>query len=100
MMGVYIKDMEMPKSCWECRFELNNMCRATINRMRVESCDRHPDCPLIEVRTPHGDLIDRGEAVKVLCDACGNLACGKDCSFYRKMKNAPTIIESESGNES
>ena len=100
MSGIYIKGMEMPKSCWHCRFELNNMCRATINRMRVESCDRHPDCPLVEV-PKHGRLID-ADSVEKQIDYVANLdwnrkvgASGGMFAALEIVEDALTIIESE-----
>ena len=55
MSGIYIKGMEMPDNCAICVFEIKNICCVT--GIHVEACDRHPDCPLIEVQD-HGRLID------------------------------------------
>ena len=63
-MGVYIKGMEMPKSCLNC-FLSRSGCRAVLKRMRAMEAGtwipanyRHDDCPLVPVPN-HGDLIDR-----------------------------------------
>ena len=63
-MSLMIKGMNMPKSCKDCpcreypkfSFESNWCClnQKTISDVRVIS----PNCPLIEVPTPHGRLID------------------------------------------
>lgn len=41
------------------------------------------------------DLIRRGDAVTVLCDACGNAACPKglipSCSYGDRMRNLPAV---------
>ena len=61
-MGVYIK-MEMPRSCYECRFNNGSMCYALRNDndyILNENTDikRHSNCPLVQIKTPHGRLID------------------------------------------
>ena len=48
-MSVLIKGMEMPHSCASCLWEFQNYC--CLIHKKVESCDRHPDCPLVEVNT-------------------------------------------------
>lgn len=59
-MGVYIKDMEIPKSCRDCDIGFTICNRYYdpnfgINDARIK---RHPDCPLVEVKAPHGRLGD------------------------------------------
>lgn len=53
-MGVYIKGMEMPKSCGNCFFDTH------CDNWRLRNWGAPPpeDCPLVPV-PPHGDLIDR-----------------------------------------
>ena len=58
---------------------------------------RHKDCPLVEVKTPHGDLID----VSKISSTVGyyTLASGKTLKkhFYEvdRIQNAPIVIERE-----
>ena len=49
-MSILIHGMEMPQNCTECHVR----CRLYLNGRKF----RHPNCPLIEVLTPHGRLID------------------------------------------
>ena len=49
-MAVLIPNMPMPESCSECRFEYWNEC--LLEDIHVESVDRHPKCPLVEVMAP------------------------------------------------
>ena len=61
-MSVLIKGMEMPKDCTSCPFDDQDYYRC--NAIMRENYNRkgRPDyCPLVEVPTPHGDLIDRDE---------------------------------------
>lgn len=74
-MGIYIKGMKMPKSCIRCKLtiEHNNYlycnCPASITSgdyVGDFKTEKHPDCTLIEIPTPHGDLISRREALEAL----------------------------------
>ena len=70
-MSVLIINMEMPNTCKAC------VCSNYYERMDMILCDimdkqldekqwkseRHHDCPLIEVPTPHGSLVDREELI-------------------------------------
>ena len=55
-MSVLIKGMKMPKSCSECGFECRAYC--FLVDTVIESNDRPDWCPLVEVPTPHGRLVD------------------------------------------
>ena len=67
-MSILIKDMEMPETCDECKFHCYHsdgeyVCAATpllypFNLANSKGI-RKDWCPLVEVPTPHGDLIDR-----------------------------------------
>ena len=105
-MSLMIKGMNMPKSCKDCpcreypkfSFESNWCClnQKTISDVRVIS----PNCPLIEVPTPHGRLIDEEAIynnVKSRCNNCHIRACaicGVTC-ILNDIRTAPTIIEAE-----
>lgn len=56
-MGVYIKNMKKPEHCGCCRFASAFDCRIT-----GEFIEDHNQilnsCPLVELPTPHGRLID------------------------------------------
>ena len=81
-MGVYIKGMEMPKVCGECKMHFLSgdgyVCCLITDRVpkrvgkfadsktdldfrwsSIMQVERPKWCPLIEVPEPHGDLIDR-----------------------------------------
>ena len=73
-MSVLIRGMEMPKNCAYCPLsEYRNSsildCKQ-IGTVGTASRDthnvlnrRHPNCPLIEIPTPHGDLVDLNDMV-------------------------------------
>ena len=59
-MSIIIKGMDMPKSCWECEIF---GCSLRDKLAHIE--DRNPDCPLVEIPTPHGRLIDE-DNIKII----------------------------------
>lgn len=83
MSGIYIKGMEMPKNCVDCRFHKSIYCTLT------DICTNTAQgCPLISV-PDHGRLID-ADALK---EEWRN-------GFHRKivdalMEDAPTIIPAD-----
>ena len=63
-MGVLIRDMEMPKACWECPLKVHlfqQLWCTPSNKVinRNDNTKREPDCPLVEVPEEFGDLIDK-----------------------------------------
>lgn len=103
-MGIYIKGMEMPKSCGEC-LEIGWQYVFECNLDDVEEGEKLSTCPLVPV-PPHGRGID--------ADALLNKHFGK--MYFEKVmtatkeemnialtniplviNNAPTIIEAEEG---
>ena len=65
MSDLLIKGMEMPQHCGYCRFRYDGICHA------LQKTQYSPnDCPLVEVPTPHGRLIDAdilmGEVAKLM----------------------------------
>ena len=87
-MSVLIKGMKMPQHCYECDFEHYNRCEISRKASaRVESIDRPEWCPLVEVPTPHGRLIDADKLLKHKTD--------HEMIDTHFIWNAPTVIESE-----
>ena len=67
-MSLLINDMDMPKSCMECelRFTARGFDTECIfSNDTVDDCTdrRLYHCPLVEIPTPHGRLIDADELV-------------------------------------
>lgn len=86
-MGIYIKNISMPKNCYECKFLRHgikeNWCYITYNGIPCE-------CPLIDISVFHGRLID----VDALLDKLGS----SDEDIYVETvlkKEAPIIIGAE-----
>ena len=102
-MGVYIKNMKMPKNCltcklagdgsdskyiWDCPFTEFEYTREEGETGRLD------ECPLVEVPTPHGRLVD-ADALQCKVDDIG-------LGYYEVLgvtedtvDDAPTVIEAE-----
>lgn len=84
-MSVLIKDMKMPKSCYECKLDIRtDVCLAFSEWNKehpysIRATDRLPDCPLSEVPEPQwipchdpSDLPkDKRIWITYECDVCG-----------------------------
>lgn len=123
-MSVLIKDMEMPKCCEECvagAYEYNDndercfVCGFIKSQhpwecehVEIDGIDttkaRADFCPLIEVPTPHGELVDRGILMDTYVDRLAAVAeryspdsseCGILSGAMKLLAIMPTIIEAE-----
>ena len=108
-MGIYLKNMRMPKSCMDCPFkgfdragERGNICtiddsitlHAVLDGMDVKFV-RMGDCPLVPV-PPHGDLIDRDALMKSESPVKKMMMFGGQYVFAEnEIKNAPIVIPAE-----
>lgn len=93
-MGVYIRGLKAPKSCWGCYMHLDVLkcpVQTEEEAMRYCSC-RHKDCPIVSV-PPHGSLKDADKLVREIESVCG--------THWTTMviKRDPTIIPAEEGEE-
>ena len=107
-MSVLIKGMEMPKNCEECDFcHWSNLHQTG----RCDRCDDEPVCadfgtdykrtrarfcPLVEVPTPHGRLIDADELKKEYPhDEDWEYPVNTNEYVSESIDNAQTVIEAE-----
>lgn len=99
-MGIYIKGVNLPSECTDCSFGYQSIyCKAMPSLSPEWEIDGvKPDwCPLVEVKGPHGKLID-SDALKQTLIPMWN--CNSDSDFANKcvwhaLEDAPTVIESE-----
>lgn len=104
-MSVLIKGMDMPKDCADCDihnpFSDTPYCRRLLQAIPIEG--RLKNCPLIEVKTPHGRLIDAEACMRdVLENRTIKLGSGKqfdkvDMGVFaaQAIDEASVIIEAE-----
>lgn len=106
-MGVYIKDLDMPTSCEECLgyredawYGASCLFLQDEDGWAVEIDDgvtdeydleqeRHPKCPLAEIKTPHGRLIDRDAVPEVSADPF------EEAGFQGVLDDMPVFLEAE-----
>lgn len=96
-MGVYIPKMKKPKCCGECLLCLddgriaNGYCMIFHRHVNMTELDKN--CPLIEIKTPHGRLVDEKElAIKIVESNYGVDFINKTTAL---IIDAPTVIEAE-----
>lgn len=100
-MGVYIKGMDMPKCCDSCEFydivlSEKPFCVLTMKSGGAGGFnhrkERMIDCPLVEVKVPHGRLIDVDAIIKEHGFEMFDHSIEVDAEY---IENEPTIIEAE-----
>lgn len=103
-MSVLVKNMKMPKDCEHCRFcgiDVESGCWIKKNWIIRKVGVGRPDwCPLIEIPTPHGRLID-ADALEVTEKTWWEETEDDEVQYYsafyemETIEDAPTIIEAE-----
>ena len=98
-MSVLIKGMNMPENCLWCQFHgfagyKNESIVCSLTGQSEEQLSNVPNCPIVEVPTPHGDLIDRWKLTET---AMIDPDEGKYVAVYRadEVDEAPVVIEAE-----
>lgn len=87
-MGVYVKGMEMPKTCDDCFLPL---------RYCPHAMKPNGECPLIPV-PPHGRMID-ADAFLALVNDSKILSDFLKCIISPLIRGEPTVIEAEEVNK-
>ena len=99
-MSVLIKGMEMPSSCNDCLFgHWSNLYQAVFCELlnfkdypadyTGYKAKRLDKCPLVEVPTPHGRLVDADEVYFTMSDTI------EQGRAEEAINDAPTVIEAE-----
>ena len=106
MSSVMIKVMEMPNGCYDCPilqssdgcFDFECPFNSYLLWHNAEDVIRYrPDnCPLVEIPTPHGRLIDADELYEPMeRDLYAGIGCDPTSIAAITISEAPTIIEAE-----
>ena len=100
-MGVYIKGMEMPRTCYDCKLRRRNglelICPVLERSYKIADTQilfvREKDCPLIEVPEPHGRLGDLDALPWYLANTSVKYATYEDWEMLcDAIAAAPTVI--------
>jgi hypothetical protein len=104
-MSVFVKGMDMPRNCADCPCgdAQDGWCyvhNEVLERMEngYPSTETRPDwCPLVDVPTPHGSLIDHKKLEKDLGERWNvnddQDFCNKE--VWHALEEAPTVIGAE-----
>lgn len=92
-MSVLIKGMKMPKNCDMCILAVPVFDYAKHKHISICLLKNSNGCPLVEVPTPHGRLIDGDELKERVKQTMRYFSIKYD------IDEAPTVIESEEKNE-
>ena len=105
-MSVLIKGIEIPKNCLECMFRMSYWKRALtpsgeiftygcmLNGKEINILEKRcKDCPIVEIPTPHGRLIDADELIGYLNEWLSDSVAL--FGFTRIINHQPIIIEAE-----
>lgn len=103
-MSVMIKGMEMPKEgCKDCplvkRKRVFDICPFLKREVdgNVERGGKPLDCPLVEVKTPHGRLIDADKLIVLQLHDENDNPVSPEFVPAEFIDEAETIIEAEGG---
>lgn len=94
-MSIIVKGMMMPENCETCEYQTKGACfalgvnKGTITIRRIDK-ERTDWCPLVEIPSKHGRLIDADE---LLAESQKDGAYGYVDS--KQICDAPTVIEAE-----
>lgn len=98
-MSVLINGMKMPKNCMECAIRSwteDEWDVCPFSGIMALNIGRQNDCPLVEVPTPHGRLIDADELKKEYPhDEDWEYPVNTNEYVNESIDNAQTVIEAE-----
>ena len=96
-MSLFIKcNIGLPQGCKSCPFNYTDVCIASNKGIDTRAFVhlRHPDCPMVELPTPHGRLIDSNELLDDFMKAYPVGSPDLGCAF-EIIENAETFIKAE-----
>ena len=97
-MSVLVKDMEMPCACVDCALYEADLywCLGAKKEVPYSPVDKRAEfCPLVEVPTPHGRLIDADALRYEIAKYFNGLPIQGHYDMLKMVDEAPTIIETE-----
>ena len=107
-MSVLIKNMEMPECCYDCPLirasvagdyycAAGNGIEEDLKKLYER---RMPDCPLVEIKTPHGDLADKDKLMQEFMDSdLDHLQRDDWREVIQIVSDAEVVIEAEGSEE-
>ena len=106
IMGIYIKGIEMPTSCYKCplrrRDGMDIVCPVVHERFSVADVNileyRLNNCPFVSV-PPHGRLVDADRLMQEMHLFIKENMLSRDDAreLLETIEDAPTVLEAEEG---
>lgn len=102
-MSVLIKGMKMPKRCLECQFHgfggyKSELIVCSLTGWGEGQLSNVRGCPLVDVPTPHGRLIDADALESLIYERISDLDYKADAfDILKIVQDVSTIIEAEGG---
>ncbi len=93
-MSIFIKGIDIPKCCDECVLKYDIKCKCYIGYHHQDT-SRASKCPIVEVQTPHGNLIDAKEYENDIRKHYFDNSTVIRCTEIA-LNNAAPVIEAES----
>ena len=97
-MSLLINGVDVPRCCCDCfLYDSAGFCALDPTREFEDYNHKRPDdCALVEIPTPHGDLIDRDDLLAYFDrKSKGKTAEEALKLLYTALKAYPTVIEKE-----
>lgn len=95
-MSILINGINKPKNCRVCDFNSSD-CFCKINHGKIDrdfwTCDK--TCPIVEVPTPHGDLIDINNRITIGIKDGLKVTTVRDLLNDKAVRLPKTVIEAE-----
>ena len=93
-MSVIVKGMKMPTNCAHCICASEDARYCAAANEYIPMLGKPKWCPLVEVPTPHGRLVDADE-LKTAFPRCDNNMSIKIASVRATINHMDTIVEAE-----
>ena len=96
-MSILIKNMKMPNNCIGCAMLVGTFCQVLnidVDPFYDGSVKRNDNCPLVELQSNHGRLIDEDEIEIPSLETVND-----QYLVFDAIKDAQTIIEAEEKEE-
>ena len=106
-MSILLRGMEMPENCSCCGMETGaGFCSAMPDNFCGYTDDRKRPvwCPLAEIKTPHGGLIDKDVLIDIFADRLAKVSvrygidsevAGAVAGAMKLLDLQPTVVEAE-----
>lgn len=100
-MSLFVKGAKMPKECMTCPACQGDECWFEDDRPQIPDIlnRRRKWCRLVDVKTPHGRLIDADRLIAIIKSAAGDSVSVPLQAVLDSIDHAPVVIAAEEKHE-